>query len=82
MRRHRAAVASAGSQNSGDGNSNVALNLLNANCGVTLAAPQVPVVKKSNNRRVLWLDLNLTPTENDLKLQMAKPFITPIFCYL
>ncbi|KAF8397536.1 hypothetical protein HHK36_016454 [Tetracentron sinense] len=30
-------------------------------------SPQEPVVKKSNSRRILCLDLNLTPLENDLK---------------
>ncbi|XWS07798.1 hypothetical protein CRYUN_Cryun41cG0021700 [Craigia yunnanensis] len=30
--------------------------------------PIAPIVKKSNSRRVLCLDLNLTPLENDLEL--------------
>uniref|UniRef100_A0A5B7BY68 Putative zinc finger protein ZAT11-like n=1 Tax=Davidia involucrata TaxID=16924 RepID=A0A5B7BY68_DAVIN len=34
---------------------------------------QVPVVmKKSNSRRVLCLDLNLSPPENDLEFQLGK----------
>ncbi|XP_009593204.1 zinc finger protein ZAT11-like [Nicotiana tomentosiformis] len=34
---------------------------------------QVPhVVKKSNSRRVLCLDLNLTPLENDLEFKLGK----------
>ncbi|GAV57884.1 zf-C2H2_6 domain-containing protein [Cephalotus follicularis] len=35
--------------------------------------PVVPaVMKKSNSKRVLCLDLNLTPLENDLKLELGK----------
>lgn len=32
----------------------------------------VPVLNKSNSKRVLCLDLNLTPLENDLKVQLGK----------
>ena len=40
---------------------------------INIASLQVrPVVKKTNNR-VLYLDLNLTPLENDIKiLQLGK----------
>lgn len=31
----------------------------------------IPVVKKSNSRRVMSLDLNLTPSENDLVFQLG-----------
>lgn len=33
--------------------------------------PIIPVVKKSNSRRVMSLDLNLTPLENDLEFDLA-----------
>ncbi|KAJ7972512.1 putative Zinc finger protein [Quillaja saponaria] len=33
---------------------------------------KVPVLKRSNSKRVLCLDLNLTPLENDLKLLFGK----------
>ncbi|XP_021911632.1 zinc finger protein ZAT12-like [Carica papaya] len=40
------------------------------------------LVKRSNSRRVLWLDLNLTPMENDLelfKLQKTSPMVDCFF---
>ncbi|KAH7548055.1 hypothetical protein JRO89_XS14G0059400 [Xanthoceras sorbifolium] len=36
--------------------------------GRTVTVMKTPVVKKSNGRRVLCLDLNLTPYENDMEL--------------
>ncbi|KAK7853035.1 zinc finger protein zat11 [Quercus suber] len=33
---------------------------------------KVPVLKRSNSTRVMCLDLNLTPLENDLKLLFGK----------
>ncbi|XP_075638841.1 zinc finger protein ZAT11-like [Castanea sativa] len=33
---------------------------------------KVPVLKRSNSKRVMCLDLNLTPLENDLKLLFGK----------
>ncbi|KAA8534246.1 hypothetical protein F0562_031763 [Nyssa sinensis] len=36
---------------------------------------QVPVLKKSNSRRVLCLDLNLSPPENDLESQLGKSLV-------
>ncbi|OAY38694.1 zinc finger protein ZAT11 [Manihot esculenta] len=59
MRRHRGALNDQSMQlQQGDGNT-------------TSRSAQVvmpPIVKKSNSRRVLCLDLNLTPCENDLEL--------------
>ncbi|KAL4291132.1 hypothetical protein GQ457_14G023440 [Hibiscus cannabinus] len=41
-----------------------------------------PIVKKSNSTRVLCLDLNLTPLENDLELfKLGKPAPTIIDCF-
>ncbi|OAY51767.1 zinc finger protein ZAT11 [Manihot esculenta] len=43
----------------------------------------VPVMKKSTSKRVLCLDLNLTPVENDLTLQLGKIVQTSVFnCYI
>ncbi|CAK9137943.1 unnamed protein product [Ilex paraguariensis] len=39
---------------------------------LSLSPPPAPVVKKSNSRRVLCLDLNLTPMENDLEFGIGK----------
>ncbi|KAF8021972.1 hypothetical protein BT93_G2186 [Corymbia citriodora subsp. variegata] len=45
---------------------------------IQVASPaQVPVVKKSNSRRVLWLDLNLTPMENESDLEFRLGTKTP-----
>lgn len=35
---------------------------------ITEVVSEVPVLKRSNSKRVMCLDLNLTPLENDLKL--------------
>ncbi|KAK7245238.1 hypothetical protein RIF29_40073 [Crotalaria pallida] len=37
-----------------------------------VVAKVAPVLKRSNSLRVMWLDLNLTPLENDLKLLFGK----------
>ncbi|KAK9283819.1 hypothetical protein L1049_012073 [Liquidambar formosana] len=42
----------------------------------------VPVVKKSNSRRVLCLDLNLTPMENDLEFRLGKMASSMVGCFL
>ncbi|KAJ8760343.1 hypothetical protein K2173_011896 [Erythroxylum novogranatense] len=42
----------------------------------------VPVIKKSNSRRVLCLDLNLTPYENDLELFKLGPSTPMVDCFL
>ncbi|KAJ8760604.1 hypothetical protein K2173_015271 [Erythroxylum novogranatense] len=43
----------------------------------------VPVFKKSNSRRVLCLDLNFTPYENDLELFKLRTISTPMVdCFL
>ncbi|KAL6977320.1 hypothetical protein U1Q18_026119 [Sarracenia purpurea var. burkii] len=66
MRRHRAGAATASDGQATD---------------LTLSPSQVPVVRKPNSRRVLWLDLNLTPGENGLDFQLEK--VTPVLhCYL
>uniref|UniRef100_A0A2P2NGS0 C2H2-type domain-containing protein n=1 Tax=Rhizophora mucronata TaxID=61149 RepID=A0A2P2NGS0_RHIMU len=52
------------------------------NQALPLMNPGAPVVKKSNSRRVLCLDLNLTPYENDLeifKLGKATPMVDCFF---
>ncbi|XWS56547.1 hypothetical protein CRYUN_Cryun09bG0094700 [Craigia yunnanensis] len=42
-----------------------------------------PIVKKSNSRRILCLDLNLTPLENDLELfKLGKQAAPIIDCFL
>ncbi|XP_022746735.1 zinc finger protein ZAT12-like [Durio zibethinus] len=41
-----------------------------------------PIVKKSNSRRILCLDLNLTPLENDLELVKLGKAAPAIDCYL
>ncbi|MBA0629646.1 hypothetical protein Godav_024166 [Gossypium davidsonii] len=40
-----------------------------------------PIVKKSNSRRVLCLDLNLTPLENDWELFKLGKAALPIDCF-
>ncbi|XP_050386252.1 zinc finger protein ZAT12-like [Argentina anserina] len=66
MRRHRAAVAD--NHNDHRNNNGVQLNSmmgLNSNPGQGV----VPVLKKTDiSRRILCLDLNLTPFENDMKI--------------
>lgn len=43
----------------------------------------VPVVKRSNSRRVMCLDLNLTPLENDLDFPLdQKAVASMLHCYL
>ncbi|GMJ11930.1 hypothetical protein like AT2G28710 [Hibiscus trionum] len=42
--------------------------VLSGNRHDSLNSSNEPIVKKSNSRRVLCLDLNLTPLENDLEL--------------
>ncbi|XP_030512566.1 zinc finger protein ZAT12-like [Rhodamnia argentea] len=54
---------------------------------ISVVSPaQVPVVKKSNSQRVLWLDLNLTPMENesDLEFRLGTKTAAPaaIDCYV
>nr|BAA19110.1 PEThy;ZPT2-5 [Petunia x hybrida] len=42
-----------------------------------------PVVKKANGRRILSLDLNLTPLENDLEFDLRKSNTAPMVdCFL
>nr|AGK28203.1 C2H2-type zinc finger protein 5 [Eucalyptus grandis] len=41
----------------------------------TATAKPVPVLKKSNSKRVMGLDLNSSPTEDDLTLRLGK--VTP-----
>ncbi|MBA0629648.1 hypothetical protein Godav_024167 [Gossypium davidsonii] len=41
---------------------------------------RTPIVKKPNSRRVLCLDLNLTPLENDLELIKLGKAAPPIDC--
>ncbi|KAF9676790.1 hypothetical protein SADUNF_Sadunf08G0039700 [Salix dunnii] len=71
MRRHRAAM-----------------NDQNQQAGPLVGPPGsdhqqvVPVVKKSNSRRVFCLDLNLTPNENDMelfKLEKEAPIVDCFF---
>ncbi|XP_010253292.1 PREDICTED: zinc finger protein ZAT12-like [Nelumbo nucifera] len=47
-------------------------------------APQVPAVLKrsSSSRRVLCLDLNLTPLENDLDLQLGRKMPPVVDCFI
>ncbi|MBA0750032.1 hypothetical protein Gogos_003896 [Gossypium gossypioides] len=42
---------------------------------------RTPIVKKPNSRRVLCLDLNLTPLENDLELIKLGKAAPPIDCF-
>ncbi|KAJ1416879.1 Zinc finger C2H2-type [Sesbania bispinosa] len=58
MRRHRA----------------VAMNEDKGFCPINQAIAKAPVLKRSNSKRImcLELDLNLTPLENDLKLLFGK----------
>ncbi|GAV76065.1 zf-C2H2_6 domain-containing protein [Cephalotus follicularis] len=64
MRRHRA------------GGDNLQAPFLNV---ISSAQVVAPVVKKSNSRRVLCLDLNLTPYENDLELFRLGKNTAPIY---
>lgn len=42
-----------------------------------------PVVKKSNSRRIMCLDLNLTPMENDIEFELGKKVAPPMVnCFL
>ncbi|KAH7840717.1 hypothetical protein Vadar_020624 [Vaccinium darrowii] len=43
---------------------------------------QTVVKKSSSNRRVLWLDLNLSPGENGLEFQIEKVAPPLLHCYL
>ncbi|KAL6980483.1 hypothetical protein U1Q18_042756 [Sarracenia purpurea var. burkii] len=72
MRRHRAATASNEYPRSHD------LSLSPP------PPPRVPVVNRSNRgRRVLCLDLNLTPSENGFDFPVEKATVTPMLhCYL
>ncbi|KAJ9188955.1 hypothetical protein P3X46_000304 [Hevea brasiliensis] len=50
---------------------------------VTRPLLPLPVMKKSTSKRVFSLDLNLTPMENDLTLQLGKIVKTPVLnCYI
>ncbi|KAM7499238.1 hypothetical protein LguiA_023652 [Lonicera macranthoides] len=44
------------------------------------SSAQAPVVKKVNSRRILCLDLNLTPYENDLEFRLGKGAPLVDFC--
>lgn len=59
MRRHRAAMADV---SGGFASSSV----------VPMISKTPVVIKRSNSLKVAWLDLNLTPLENDLKLLFGK----------
>ncbi|KAI4302383.1 hypothetical protein MLD38_038134 [Melastoma candidum] len=76
MRRHRATALGV-LPNTREVDGNVELTLSNADQRVD----QVAVVRKSSSGKASWWDLNLTPTENDSKLETFKP-TAPIFCYL
>ncbi|XP_022949830.1 zinc finger protein ZAT11-like [Cucurbita moschata] len=39
---------------------------------VTAVPEKIPVLKRSGSRRIMCLDLNLTPLENDLKMLFGK----------
>ncbi|PKI72409.1 zinc finger protein ZAT12-like [Punica granatum] len=41
-----------------------------------------PVVKKSNGQRVLCLDLNLTPSQNDTNFRLGKAAAPALDCFL
>lgn len=66
MRRHRAAVTDSNNHHRNhNGQSNSVMGLSSSNLGQVV----VPVLKKTNSsRRVLCLDLNLTPFENDMEI--------------
>ncbi|XVE52720.1 hypothetical protein DITRI_Ditri02bG0145700 [Diplodiscus trichospermus] len=66
MRRHRAGLSE---------NQHGTLSLSNE-------PVMAPIVKKSNSRRVLCLDLNLTPLENDLELFKLGKAAPTINCFL
>ncbi|XP_022743218.1 zinc finger protein ZAT12-like [Durio zibethinus] len=66
MRRHRAGLSE---------NQHGALSLSNE-------PVMAPIVKKSHSRRILCLDLNLTPLENDLELLKLGKATPTIDCYL
>lgn len=69
MRRHRAGLSENNHQHD-------PLSLSNEPVGMA------PIVKKSNSRRVLCLDLNLTPLENDLELfKLGKAAPPAIDCF-
>lgn len=46
---------------------------------LTLSPPFAPIVKKSNSRRVLCLDLNLTPSENKFMFGNVLPAVDCLF---
>ncbi|KAG8390869.1 hypothetical protein BUALT_Bualt01G0128500 [Buddleja alternifolia] len=68
MRRHRATI-------------NIDHNHHNQTLpSLSLSPPaHVPIVKKSNSRRVLWLDLNLTPSENKFVFGKVAPAAVDCF---
>ncbi|XP_065871446.1 zinc finger protein ZAT12-like [Euphorbia lathyris] len=67
MRRHRAAIN----------------DHQNAEMVVMKPSPTTtPIVKKSNSRRVLCLDLNLTPFENDLELFKIGKTAPMVDCFI
>ncbi|KAH7537239.1 hypothetical protein FEM48_Zijuj03G0071900 [Ziziphus jujuba var. spinosa] len=82
MRRHRAAM------NENQGSSpRLPLQDRFSSSSSSSSSPTrvVPVVKKTDNnsRRVLCLDLNLTPLENDIKiLQLGKSTVSLVNCFL
>ncbi|KAI4384468.1 hypothetical protein MLD38_002620 [Melastoma candidum] len=84
MRRHRAAATNIGdiSNSDNDNDNDIKLTLLKGEPVVGQAVTPVPVVRRSSGRRVLWLDLNLTPTENDSRVDTVRNPTTPLVCYL
>lgn len=81
MRRHRAAL----SENHGSTTSSSPLQArLSSSSSSSLSSPArvVPVVKNANNsRRVLCLDLNLTPLENDIKILQLGKTVPLVDCF-
>lgn len=78
MRRHRAAL----SENHGSSTSTpLQGRFCSSSSSSSSPARVVPVVKKTNSsRRVLCLDLNLTPLENDIKILQLKKTVPLIDC--
>lgn len=63
MRRHRSASTTAGQKRL-------------PSPELSLSPPIAPIVKKSNSRRVLCLDLNLTPSENKFLFGNVAPAVS------
>ncbi|KAL3732183.1 hypothetical protein ACJRO7_028940 [Eucalyptus globulus] len=87
MRRHRAAMSEGARTATATAAATAPPPRPLAQISAVSPASQAPVVKKTNSGRVLWLDLNLTPMENESDLEFRLGTKTPapppvIDCYV